>query len=84
MKTKLMTTFFIAVHLATSQLAAAETSSNESPVVATVLEKRITAADIGLQCGENNKPIIPANTPSTCLLRNPSGDAWGRTCVVGC
>lgn len=66
MKTALITAFLIAVHLATFKCYAAETSSNESPVVATVIEKRITAADVSLQCDTNNKPIIPIGP-----LRNP-------------
>jgi hypothetical protein len=69
-----MKTVLIAALLITQaafKCSATETSGNESPVVSTVLEKRITAADVNLQCDVNHNPIIPTNTPSTCLLRNP-------------
>lgn len=69
MKTVLIVAFFVIQ--AAFKCSAVDTSSNESPVVATVFEKGITAADVNLQCEANNKPIIPTNTPSTCLLRNP-------------
>lgn len=71
MKGILIKATLIAIHLAAIMCSAAETSSNESPIVATVLEKRITAADVGLQYDADNSPIIPTNTPSTCLLHNP-------------
>ena len=59
------------VHPAAFNCAAAENPGNASPVVSTVLEKKISAADIGLRCDASNRPIIPENAPSTCLLRNP-------------
>lgn len=71
MKSRLLTAFLITLHLTTLKCFAAETSGGKSTVVATVLGKKISAADVGLQCGANNKPVLPADTPSTCLLRNP-------------
>jgi hypothetical protein len=71
MKTKLIAAILIAVHPAAFRCAAAENPGTASPVVATVLEKKISAADIGLRCDASNKPIIPEDAPSTCLLRNP-------------
>jgi hypothetical protein len=59
MKSTLITAFFISGHLAISNCRAAESPSSESPVVATVLGKKITAADVGLQCDGNQKPLIP-------------------------
>jgi hypothetical protein len=78
MKTKLITTLFIVGHLAISNCCAAESSSSESPVVATVLEKKITAADVGLQCDLNRKPMIPKSTPSADSQPNPLDELGGR------
>ena len=71
MKSTLIKTTLVAACLVSFKCSATEISSNNSPVIATVLEKRIAAADVGLQCDANNKPIIPTSTASTCLLRNP-------------
>lgn len=69
MKTVFLAAFFLIQ--AAFKCSAVDTYINESPVVTTVFEKRITAADVSLQCDADKKPIIPTNTPSTCLVRNP-------------
>ncbi len=69
MKTVLIAALFVIQ--AAFKCSAVDTSSNELPVVATVFDKGITAADVSLQCDANNKPVIPTNTPSTCLVHNP-------------
>jgi hypothetical protein len=71
MRTALIAAFLIAVHWATHRCAWAETANIESPVVATALGKKITAADIGLQYDAPDKPIIPISTPGTCLPGSP-------------
>lgn len=71
MKNTLIKAILVTACLAVLTCSAAEISSNNSPVIVTVIEKRITAAEVGLHCDANNQPIIPTNTASTCLLRNP-------------
>jgi len=78
MKSTLITACFIGGHLVVSNCCAAESPSSESPVVATVLEKRITAADVGLQCDANQKPLIPKSTSSAGSQRNPLDELGAR------
>ena len=78
MKSTLITAFFISGHLAISNCCAAESPSSESPVVATVLGKKITAADVGLQCDGNQKPLIPKNTASAGSQPNPLDELGAR------
>jgi hypothetical protein len=78
MKATFLTACFIGGHLAISNCCAAEPSSRQSPVVATVLEKSITAADVGLQCDVNQKPLIPKSTSSAGSQRNPLDELGAR------
>lgn len=71
MKRTLIKAILVTAGLAVLTCSATESSSNNSPVIAKVIEKGITAAEVGLQCDANSQPIIPTNTASTCLLRNP-------------
>ena len=66
----LVSVYLVTVAVVTTGLAL----TNESPVVATVLNQNITAADIGLQYDANHKPMIPAITPSMSSQRNPVDD----------
>jgi len=43
-----------------------------------VLEKRITAADVGLQCDVNQKPLIPKSTTSAGSQPNPLDELGAR------
>ena len=78
MKSTLITAFFISGHLAVSNCRAAESPSSESPVVATVLGRKITAADVGLPCDVNQKPLIPQSTPPAGSQRNPMDELGAR------
>lgn len=55
---KTLSTFFILVFLLILKANASEVSSNASPTVAQILDKKITADDIGLKYDTNKEPII--------------------------
>jgi hypothetical protein len=78
MKATLISTFFIGGLLAVSNCCAAELPSSESPIVATVLEKKITAADVGLPCDANRKPLIPNSASSPAAQSNPLDELGAR------
>jgi len=78
MSATLVTACFIGSHLTISNCCAAESSSSDSPVVTTVLEKRIKAADVGLQCDVNQKPLFPQKTSSAGSPNNPLDELAAR------
>jgi hypothetical protein len=78
MKPTLITACFLTGHLAISNCCAADPPSSESPVIATVLQKRITAADVGLRCDVNRKPMVPKSTTSAGPQNNPLDELRAR------
>lgn len=59
--------------MATFNCTAEEITVKESPTVASVFDKKITADDIDLKYDGSNKPIFPKDSQSTCLLQDPTG-----------
>src|SRR5437016_2560335 len=55
---------------ANSKFIYAQEGSNESPIVARVLQKTITAKDIGLGYDANNRPVIPNVDSASCIRSN--------------
>jgi hypothetical protein len=78
MKTTLITACFIAGHLAICSCCAAESPNSQSPVVAMVFEKSITAADVGLQCEVNQKLMIPKSTTAAGSPAHPLDELAAR------
>ena len=60
---------------------ASEVSSNTSPIVAQILDKKITAGEIGLKYDTNKMPIIPENSTSSSALNDPVGGLYNLVMI---
>ena len=60
---------------------ASEVSSNTSPVVAQILDKKITAGEIGLKYDTNKMPIISENSASSSALNDPVGGLYNLVMI---
>jgi hypothetical protein len=63
------------------EAAAADLSTNTSPVVAQILDRKITADEIGLKYDTNKMPIIPKNSEFSSALNDPVGGLYNLVMV---
>src|SRR5450432_200157 len=63
--------FLVLMFLFVLKSEASEISSNASPVIAQILNRKITADEIGLKYDTNKEPIIPKDSDPSYITNNP-------------